>query len=91
MNMRVSDDVHLKVLMIGIGFPIEIFETVSQATRSFNELMSLNLLWVLLVVCGAFLVGRRMPSPGKRIAVAGNCAATVHRTARIAHLCGFYS
>lgn len=55
-----------------IGFPIKIFETVSQATRSFNELMSLNLLWLLLVVCGAFLVGRRTPSPGKRMLLAAD-------------------
>ena len=56
--------------MIGIGFPIELFETVSQSARSIGELMTLNLLWVLLVGCAAFLMARRMQSPGKRIAVA---------------------
>ncbi|MEE3369023.1 MAG: hypothetical protein VX346_06740 [Planctomycetota bacterium] len=81
----------MKVLIIGIGFPIELFETVSQSARSFGELMTLNLLWVLLVGCAAFLMARRMRSPGKRIAVAGNCAAMVRRPAWIAHLCGFYS
>ena len=55
--------------MIGIGFPIELFETVSQSARSIGELMTLNLLWVLLVGCGAFLMARRMRSPGTRIAV----------------------
>ena len=49
--------------MIGIGFPIEFFETVSQSARSLGELMTLNLLWVLLVGCAAFLMARRDGPP----------------------------
>ena len=43
---------------------IALFETVSQSARSIGELMTLNLLWVLLVGCAAFLMARRMRSPG---------------------------
>ena len=57
--------------MIGSSFLIEVFQAGHAVVRFLSGAMSLGLLWILLVGCGAFLLGRKvLRNPGQRIILA---------------------